>query len=276
MNKLMTLMAAVAMLALSASPLYAKSVNCDDPERDLQNTIDRAKVGEEIFISGTCTGNFLINKDIKLTGPATLSATAGGESVLSIHAADVDFVDIAIDAVGNQFGLEVEGGTIRGSLLVVQNALQIGIFVKGTSFAQISDSEISYNPEGINVSQSSSIALSESVVVKNNEFFGITLAQSSSGTIESSMIVGNGQGINVESNSSLRINGNIISNNTFGLHISLNGYVESFNPNTIQNNSPGSDVLCDTRSTFRVEVPQISVTQTQGISADCLVTNPIF
>ena len=46
MNKLMTLMAAMAVLALSASPLYAGSINCDAPGQDLQNRIENAEVGE--------------------------------------------------------------------------------------------------------------------------------------------------------------------------------------------------------------------------------------
>ena len=278
MNKLMTLMAAAAMLALSASPLYAGSINCNAPGQDLQNRIDKAEVGEELFISGTCTGIFLITKDIKLTGPATLSAPAGSEIVLSILGSNVDLFDIAIDAAGSQFGLEVVGGNIRGSGLLVQNALQTGIFVRGTSFAQISDdSEISYNPVGIDVSQSSSIAVSASDI-KSNTFFGITMAQSSSGTINDSIIDDNGQGINVESNSSLRINSNIISNNDFGLHISLNGYVDTFNPNTFENNTPGVDVLCDTISTFRVSTLQIAIPAETGSTniSDCLVVGTIF
>ncbi len=277
MKKFTTFMVAVGLVGLAASPLYAGSINCDAPGQSLQNRIDKAAVGEELFISGTCTGIFLVTKDIKLTGPATLSAPAGSEIVLSILGATVELVDIDIDAEDSQFGLEVVGGTIRGSGLLVQNALQTGIFVRGTSFAQISDdSEISYNPVGIDVSQSSSIAVSASDV-RRNEFFGITLAQSSSGTINDSLIDGNGQGINVESNSSLRINSNIISNNDFGLHISLNGYVDTFNPNTFENNTPGVDVLCDTISTFRVSTPQIAIggPGTTDIT-DCLVVGTIF
>ncbi len=277
MKKFTTFMVAVGLVGLAASPLYAKPVNCDTLKGELQDAIDEADVGAELRLSGTCEGSFFINKDLKLIGPATLSAPAGSEIVLSILGANVDLVDIAIDAADSQFGLEVVGGTIRGSGLLVQNALQTGIFVRGTSFAQISDdSEISYNPVGIDVSQSSSIAVSASDV-KSNTFFGITLAQSSSGTINDSIIDDNGQGINVESNSSLRINSNIISNNTFGLHISLNGYVDTFNPNTFQNNSPGVDVLCDTISTFRVSTPQTAIPGpgTTDIS-DCLVVGTIF
>ncbi len=77
MNKLMTLMAAVAMLALSASPLYAKPVNCNTPMGDLQGAIDDADPGDTIIVQGVCEdGPYFINKDLKLFGPANLSAAA--------------------------------------------------------------------------------------------------------------------------------------------------------------------------------------------------------
>ncbi len=63
MKKLMSLMAAMALLALSASPLYAQTVNCNSPNQDLQTAVAAAGDGEVVRVSGTCTEKVPVDND---------------------------------------------------------------------------------------------------------------------------------------------------------------------------------------------------------------------
>ena len=281
MKKLTTLMAAMALLALSASPLYARAVNCDSPNpvlADLQDAIDEADVGAELTLSGTCEGPFFITKNISLRGPATLSAPGGGFAVLRVErGGHATLRDLNIDASGaDEMGIAVRiGGTAHISNIVVEGAATAGIRVLGTSQATINDSEFRNNQSGIVVTIASSVLLSRNTIEDNNVFGVIVTESSSGGLFSGNVIRRNDQGVWVDSSASLQISGSTITNNTTtGVGSILYGFVNLFGTNTIENN--GTDIRCNSRAGFRATAFQTSATETESISGDCLIDGVIF
>lgn len=84
------------------------TVNC--PTDNLQNAIYAAPAGSTILVSGTCTGtslygNFYINKDLTLTGPAVLDGSANPATTLNVAAGTVVLNNITIQGGTGSFGL---------------------------------------------------------------------------------------------------------------------------------------------------------------------------
>ena len=121
-------------LALSgAAPAGASpagiTVNC--PADNLQDAIYSAAAGSTLLVNGTCTGNFYINKDLTLSGPAILDGGGGP----------------------NQYGatLNVAAGTVVLNNLVVQDG--VGIFNIGggiwnSSQLTLNHSTVTHNTTG--------------------------------------------------------------------------------------------------------------------------------
>ncbi len=251
------------VFALTASPVYAQSVNCNNPGEDLQKEIDAAKPGAELFVVGDCDdGRYVIAKDLKLigNGNTTLSAPGPGigeEVVLVLGRASVEFSNLNVTADGRVIGIQV----VRGSTATFRNVL-----VEGASGPAIS------------VGWSATV-LVESCELRDNGT-GVQVFASSSAEILGSRIENNAEGVTVANFSSAAVQGNWIINNTpgSGLVASLGqtyGTISAFTtPNTIEGN--GTDVVCRRGGVFSAQVPQISSTATTFIDSGCVVNGTIF
>ena len=106
-----SLMAGGVLALSSAAPAGASlpviTVNC--PADSLVNAIYSAPAGSTIQVSGTCTGNsfgnFYIDKDLTVTGPAVLDGSANPATTLNVAAGNVVLNDITIQGGTGSFGL---------------------------------------------------------------------------------------------------------------------------------------------------------------------------
>jgi predicted outer membrane repeat protein len=91
------------------------TVHCPD---DLQFVIDTAAPGSTIVMDGTCTGNFYIQKDLTLKGPAVLDG-GGTTQALNVMAGTVVLNDLTIQNGGSIFG---GGGLWNGGQLTLNRS----------------------------------------------------------------------------------------------------------------------------------------------------------
>jgi predicted outer membrane repeat protein len=114
-----SLMVAGSLAVSGAAPAGASdgdiTVHCPD---DLQFVIDTAAPGSTIVIDGTCTGNFYIQKDLTLKGPAVLDG-GGTERTLNVMAGTVVLNDLTIQNGGGPFG---GGGLWNGGQLTLNRS----------------------------------------------------------------------------------------------------------------------------------------------------------
>lgn len=279
MTKLSFRMAAVlgvAFLGFASSPLHAETVNCDSVGKDLQKAIDNAAPNSEIFISGTCdTGSFLINKDLKLIGPATLS---GGSTVLHVLGHNVEITNVNIDADGSDNGLLTTGATVRLNHVVIEGAASTGARIDQSSAAEIfGESVFSDNGVfGLAISGSSGVNL-RNATIENNANVGILVEMSSHANTANNTINENGTGISVNSNASIFLVDSTITNSLFsGVFATLQGYVQGAgSPSTFGNN--GVDVRCNDRGILAFSSgPQLPLTGSTADDGTCIITGPIF
>ncbi len=279
----LTAIGATALLALSASPLHAASINCDAPGQNLQVRINATALGDRLDVTGVCDdGPYVIRQDIKLAGPATLSATAGSAgSVLTVFGAKAELRDITIIADNARTGLAVlDNGSVNATNIVVSGASSAGIAVTYSSVIRISSSTIKENRLGFNVSNASTLRLAHNTIVEHNTLDGINVSRASTGTIRDSRISHNGRfGIYVLWDANLGISNTEITNNgSRGVNIFLQSFFNFFDPpSTIESNGI-IDVNCEGRSGFFANSTQISLTKVLFTSADCLdsLGAPIF
>lgn len=282
MIRFTTLMAAVAMLVLSASPLLAGVVNCNSPNVDLQDAIDDAKAGATLDVTGLCDDGpyFIFGKNLNLRGfggEKTLSAPAGSDIVLIIRGATVQLRDLTIDADDTGVGISVEGSSIEVKRVVVEDASAEGLRVDGSSFAIVTNSEFNDSDAGVVITGSSNAFLFGNTM-QNNASVGIVVNLDSSATVQDNDIINNGVGLLVTKMSSAVVLDNLIEGNTNQGILIANQYgylsTESL-PNIIRGNNP--DVECQERGIFEAQVTNTSdATPTTIISGDCTVFGTIF
>jgi hypothetical protein len=116
---LLAVATAVGLLAPLAgalvAPAHAATVSC--PNANLQTEINAAPPGSTISVSGTCTGQFVINKSLRLVGlPATLDGADGGTVVSVGSGANVRFDGLTI-----QHGRGFQGGVLNQGTLALYN-----------------------------------------------------------------------------------------------------------------------------------------------------------
>ncbi len=222
------ILALLSIFFTLSSPAWAVNVNC--PTDSLQTAIDNANPGDSIFVSGTCTGNFLIRNDkvrvfIQPSG-ACLSATINGGA--SGTALDIRGKAISVTCMiitGGANGIVVQ----RGSNAVldqnlVQSATNQGITVTSLAFAVITNNEVKSNADdGIAISESS-----DARIGYNN---------SANGPAGPNNIHNNGnRGIVVSRSSAARITSNNIHNNTSdGIRAARGAQIDA-STNTIDGN----------------------------------------
>jgi len=142
------------LIVSGAAPAGANAagitVNC--PADNLQGAINAAPAGSTLLVSGTCTGNFYVNKDLTLSGPAILDGggvpTTYG-TTLNVMAGTVVLNDlvirdgVGIDSLGG--GLWNSGRlTLNRSTVTHNTAYGVGgIFNMGQ--LTLNSSTVSYN-----------------------------------------------------------------------------------------------------------------------------------
>src|SRR4051794_30507371 len=70
------------LVAVAASPAYAATTTVNCASGNLQTAINAAAPGTNVYVTGTCTGTFVIPKNLTLIGPATLDGGGSGPVVL--------------------------------------------------------------------------------------------------------------------------------------------------------------------------------------------------
>jgi predicted outer membrane repeat protein len=115
-----SLMVGGSLAVSGAAPAVASdgdiTVHCPD---DLQFVFDTAASGSTIVIDGTCTGNFFIQKDLTLKGPAVLDGGGTGPG-LNVMAGTVVLNDLTIQNGTGIFGFG--GGLWNGGQLTLNRS----------------------------------------------------------------------------------------------------------------------------------------------------------
>jgi hypothetical protein len=145
-----TLLLSLGLLAPPASA--AIPVHC--PGQNLQTKINSAAPGATISITGTCRGNFVLNKDVTLQGTpsATLDGDDTGSTMTITGAPTVHLVHLVVTggrAAGGG-GIDQAGGTLTLLHVTVQDNLAEGATatgggISGAGVLKITQSSIAHN-----------------------------------------------------------------------------------------------------------------------------------
>jgi hypothetical protein len=221
-----SLMAGGSLALSGAAPAGASpagiTVNC--PADNLQDAIYSAPAGSTLLVKGTCTGNFYINEDLTLSGPATLDG--GGVPI--------------------QYGstLNVAAGNVVLNNLVIQDGVgidNIGGGIWNSGQLTLNHSTVTHNNAGEagGVFNQGQLTLNSSMVSNNTatggtggifncggnpgfESFGLCTG-STRLTLNNSSVSNNvggsggeGGGIDNDLQGALALNGSTVSSNTVG------------------------------------------------------------
>lgn len=253
-----------------ASPLTI-TVHC--PADSLADAINGAAAGSTLLVDGTCTGNFYIDKDLTLSGPAILDGggipTTFG-ATLNVAAGTVVLNDLTIqDGVGI-FGLGGglwNGGnlTLNGSIVTNNTAAFAGgVFNDGQ--LTLNGSSVSHNTAttyggggifncaaslhdfGLCTGPPGSLTLNNSNVTDNvaagsGDGGGILNDVQAAMTLDRSTVSGNtaattGGGINNDAQGSMTLTNSSVSGNTAGSGGGIfNNGTATLNQSMVSNNS---------------------------------------
>ena len=269
------------LFSLSASPLYAASVNCNANGQELQKQIDVANTGDVISIEGVCDGGTYTvrNKHISMRGQgggATLSAPDGGIVLVVVNASvSLDNLDIV---GGDEDGIfAVTGSNLSLSHVAIHDAAGAAIHVSESSFANFDSSEFYDNGLGLLFTENSSFLMADTSIT-NNGGFGIFMLGGGSGSLyPNNLIDGHNVGIAVNLPSSLRMSGATLTNNTTGVKVSRFGFVQLDTSNTFANNAV--DLRCEESAGIAANELQASNDGQPGnVDSDgsCTIIGPIF
>ncbi len=222
-----TLIVFAAFLWILSSLGEAATIQVDCSSASLQATIDKAKPGDTLLVSGTCKESLVIYEEvarITLDGQrkATIEGPDEGKPTIEVRGRGITIKGFTV--TGGRDGISViRGGQaiIDGS--TVQGAALNGIFVRSSS-ARITNNKIQNNRRsGIGITNTSAAWIGNNTV-KNNGTNGMTITNTSAAwvgvfrrtdrTVSPNIIENNERtGIAVNFASSARIVGNTIRNN---------------------------------------------------------------
>src|SRR4051812_12524491 len=112
--------------AVAPSASAAIAVSC--PAQNLQTALNSAPPDSIIIVTGTCTGDFTLGKNVKLVGPAILDGNATG-TVVNVATG----VTATLNSVTIRNGKSFSGGGISNSGTVILNYSTVtGNTVSGT------------------------------------------------------------------------------------------------------------------------------------------------
>src|SRR5205809_6752374 len=129
------------------------NVNCNNAQ-NLQSRIDTAQPGSTVLIKGTCVGNFVVNKNLRLKGnpSATLDGNNAG-TTLTVTGTNVHLTGLVITR-----GIAATGGGINAGN---GNLSLLGVTVKGNTATG------SVNSSGGGIYSVGSLTIESSAVVNN-------------------------------------------------------------------------------------------------------------
>jgi nitrous oxidase accessory protein NosD len=226
-------------LTFSVSEAKVLKVACS-PTKKLNASILKAKPGDTVSVTGTCTENVLVPAHISgITidgqGSATINAANAGPFAVQVLGSNIVLKDILIS--GGSIAVYVASGAsaiIDGA--TVQGASSIGINITHNSVARIVDSTIQNNGGcGVNVSEGSAARVgyrshvdteASPNAITGNEY-GVCVSRSSNARIVGSTISNNDlDGIMVDMVSHADVSGNAIDGNgRHGIILSRNSGV---------------------------------------------------
>jgi hypothetical protein len=233
----------VGALSFLPSPAAAAtmSVDCAADPSALQPAIDAAEPGDIVNVTGTCLGNFTIDKDLILQGTGTLDGNHEGP-VLRIAGGRVTVADLTITngvASDNFCFFARGGGGIYNSGTLTLNSARVngnsGGGIYNDCFSNLilnGSTTVSGNSGfGIDLDYLSSVTLNDAASVSNNTNGGINVAHD--GYVEmndSSSVTGNtGSGIydngGVSMNGFSSVSGNITTHAGGGIFVALHQYL---------------------------------------------------
>lgn len=112
---------ALSSVAAAGAGPAGITVNC--PADNLQDAINAAAAGSTLLVTGTCTGSFYINKNLTLSGPATLDG--GGVPTTYGAALNVMAGTVVLNNVVIQHGVGIDnfgGGLWNGGQLTLNHS----------------------------------------------------------------------------------------------------------------------------------------------------------
>jgi hypothetical protein len=202
-----------------ASPV-AITVHC--PADDLRAAISAAPVGATVLVDGTCTGNFFIDKDLTLSGPAVLDGGGGSigtpfAATLNVAAGTVVLNNLTIqDGVGI-FGLG--GGLWNGGQLTLNHSTVTNNHASGGAGGVFNYGQLTLNGSTVshNTAQGGGGIFNCAVSLRS---FGLCLGTPSL-TLNHSMVSDNvadndGGGIQNDRQAVMTLNGSTVAGNTAG------------------------------------------------------------
>ncbi len=205
----------------------AATIEVDCSSATLQASVDRAKPGDTLLVSGTCKENLVIYEEVaRITldgqGKATINGPEGRPTI-TVRGRGITIKGFTV--TGGRHGIRVIWGgqaVIDGN--TVQGSAGAGIAVARNSSARITNNTVKNNAgSGIGI-ENASFAMIMNNTVENNRRNGITVTQNSAALVgvlgrraktpNPNIIENNGlNGITVTRASSARIAGNTIRNN---------------------------------------------------------------
>lgn len=211
----------VGALSFLPSPVAAAtmSVDCAADPSALQPAIDAAEPGDILNVTGTCFGNFTIDKDLTLQGTGTLDGNHEG-TVLRIVAIRVTVADLTITngVPSDDFctGFTGGGGGIyNNASILTLNSAHItgnsggGIYNFCNDLVILNGSTtVSHNQGfGIDLDLFSGVTLNDTASVSNNTNGGIDIAHDGSVVMNGSSSVTGNEGRGIYDNGGVIMNG---------------------------------------------------------------------
>jgi predicted outer membrane repeat protein len=191
------------------------TVHC--PDDDLGFVISQAAPGSTIVIDGTCTGNFYIDKDLTLKGPAVLDGGGTGPG-LNVAAGTVVVNDLTIQNGAGINGLGGgiwNGGQLTLNLSTVTNNHAFGV---GGVF---NFGQLTLNQSTVSHNTADGMAGGIFNCAASFHAFGLCTGAPGNLTLNSSTVSENvarfnGGGIRNDAQANLTVNGSTVSGNTTG------------------------------------------------------------
>jgi parallel beta-helix repeat protein len=223
-------------------------VKCDKGKQTIQKKLDKAKDGDVIEVSGSCSENILIvNNSITLrgVGGATLDGPDTTTPTISVRGLNTRIEDFASISGGANV-VHVQRGAssdIRNN--VIENGTRSGVLVNQSGYARLTGNVIQNNgTHGVSVRQSASVDILSNTVggdaLSGNSLRGIQVSDAAEGDIDDNDITNNGSdGIRIRRTSHIRLS------EEAGLGVA----------NLIEGNG-GRGIRCQTNSSIRSGIAQ--------------------